>query len=613
MASRIEDYAMIGDLGSAALVGRDGSIDWLCWPRFDSDACFAALLGKAEHGRWLIAPKNGGARVTRRYRPNTLILETRFETEAGAATLIDFMPPRGQHASVIRIVKGERGRMTFCSELILRFSYGAIVPWVTRIDDVTVRGIAGPDMAALRTPAPMRGENFKTVGEFTVAPGEEVPFTLSFAPSHQDLPEPVDVWERLAATEKFWTDWAGRNKIEGPWGEAVTRSLIVLKSLTYAPTGGMAAAPTTSLPEFIGGTRNWDYRYCWLRDATLTLLALMNAGYYDEAHKWREWLLRAAAGSPRQIQIMYGLRGERRLTEWQVPWLSGYENSRPVRIGNAAHNQLQLDIFGEVMDALHQARQGGLGANEAGWAMQREFLLHLSRIWHEPDEGLWEVRSGREHFTHSKAMAWLAFDRAIRSAETYKLAGPIEEWRALRARIHDDVCSHGFDAGLGHFVRAYGSKELDASLLLLPAIGFLPPHDPRVVATIKAIEQRLLVGGLVLRYDSATASDGLPAGEGVFLACSFWLADAYLMLGRREEALKLFNHLLSLRNDVGLLSEQYDPRTKRLVGNFPQAFSHLALVNTASNLANYRKPAEQRSEHRVVDKPSMRPDAAEVY
>ena len=613
MASRIEDYAMIGDLGAAALVGRDGSIDWLCWPRFDSDACFAALLGKAEHGRWMIAPKEGGARVTRRYRPNTLILETRFESEAGAATLIDFMPPRSQHASVIRIVKGERGRVTFCSELILRFSYGAIVPWVTRIDDVTVRGIAGPDMAALRTPAPMRGENFKTVGEFTVAPGEEVPFTLSFAPSHQDLPEPVDVWERLAATEKFWTDWAGRNKIEGPWSEAVTRSLIVLKSLTYAPTGGMAAAPTTSLPEFIGGTRNWDYRYCWLRDATLTLLALMNAGYYDEAHKWREWLLRAAAGSPRQIQIMYGLRGERRLTEWQVPWLSGYENSRPVRIGNAAHNQLQLDIFGEVMDALHQARQGGLGANEAGWAMQREFLLHLSRIWHEPDEGLWEVRSGREHFTHSKAMAWLAFDRAIRSAETYKLAGPIEEWRALRARIHDDVCSHGFDAGLGHFVRAYGSKELDASLLLLPAIGFLPPHDPRVVATIKAIEQRLLVGGLVLRYDSATASDGLPAGEGVFLACSFWLADAYLMLGRREEALKLFNHLLSLRNDVGLLSEQYDPRTKRLVGNFPQAFSHLALVNTASNLANYRKPAEQRSEHRVVDKPSMRPDAAEVY
>ncbi len=613
MTSRIEDYAMIGDLGSAALVGRDGSIDWLCWPRFDSDACFAALLGKSEHGRWLIAPQDDTARVTRRYRPNTLILETRFETATGAATLIDFMPPRSQHANVIRIVKGERGKMAFRSELVLRFAYGAIVPWVTRIDDVTLRGIAGPDMAILRTPARMRGENFKTVGEFTVAPGEEVPFILSFARSHQDVPEPVDVWERLHATEKFWTTWAGRNKIEGPWSDAVTRSLIVLKSLTYAPTGGMAAAPTTSLPEFIGGTRNWDYRYCWLRDATLTLLALMNAGYFDEAQKWRDWLLRAAAGSPQQIQIMYGLRGERRLTEWQVPWLSGYENSQPVRIGNAAHVQRQLDIFGEVMDALHQARQGGLGANETGWAMQREFLLHLSRIWHEPDEGLWEVRSGREHFTHSKAMAWLAFDRAVRSAEMYRLPGPIEEWRALRDRIHEDVCSHGFDAELGHFVRAYGSKELDASLLLLPAIGFLPPNDPRIVATIEAIERHLLVDGLVLRYDSATASDGLPAGEGVFLACSFWLADAYLMLGRRDEALTLFNHLLSLRNDVGLLSEQYDPRTRRLVGNFPQAFSHLALVNTASNLAHHRKPAEQRAERRVVDKPSMQPNNLEVY
>jgi GH15 family glucan-1,4-alpha-glucosidase len=604
---------MIGDLGAAALVGRDGSIDWLCWPRFDSDACFTALLGKAEHGRWLIAPQDDAPRVTRRYRPNTLILETRFETETGAATLIDFMPPRSQHANVIRIVKGERGKMAFRSELILRFSYGAIVPWVTRIDDVTLRAIAGPDMAILRTPARMRGENFKTVGEFTVAPGEEVPFVLSFARSHQDVPEPVDVWERLQATENFWTKWAGRNKIEGPWGDAVTRSLIVLKALTYEPTGGMAAAPTTSLPEFIGGPRNWDYRYCWLRDATLTLLALMNAGYYDEAQKWRDWLLRAAAGSPRQIQIMYGLRGERRLTEWQVPWLPGYENSQPVRIGNAAHTQLQLDIFGEVMDALHQARQGGLGANEAGWAMQREFLLHLSRIWHEPDEGLWEVRSGREHFTHSKAMAWLAFDRAIRSAETFGLPGPIEEWRALRERIYEDVCSHGFNTELGHFVRAYGSKELDASLLLLPAIGFLPPNDPRIVATIEAIERRLLVDGLVLRYDSATASDGLPAGEGVFLACSFWLADAYLMLGRRDEALKLFNYLLSLRNDVGLLSEQYDPRTRRLVGNFPQAFSHLALVNTASNLANSRKPAEQRAERPVVDKPSMQPGVLKVY
>ncbi|MGE5163287.1 MAG: glycoside hydrolase family 15 protein [Sphingobacteriales bacterium] len=603
MASRIEDYAMIGDLRTAALIGRDGSVDWLCWPRFDSDACFAALLGKPEHGRWQIVPKSDTALVKRRYRPNTLILETRFETNDGDATLIDFMPPHS--SQLVRIVKGEKGKVTFCNELILRFSYGAIVPWVTRIDDVTIRGIAGPDMVVLRSPVRLRGENFKTVGEFTVAAGEEVPFALSHAESHQDLPEPVDVWEQLSTTEKFWTEWAVRNKIQGPWDEAVTRSLIVLKSLTYAPTGGMAAAPTTSLPEFIGGPRNWDYRFCWLRDATLTLLSLMNAGYYDEARMWREWLLRAAAGSPRQIQIMYGLRGERRLTEWQVPWLAGYENSAPVRVGNAAHTQLQLDIFGEVMDALHQARQGGLGANEAGWAMQREFLLHLAQIWHEPDEGLWEVRNGREHFTHSKVMAWLAFDRAIRSAERFKLPGPIEQWRETRERIHADVCARGFDADLGSFVRAYGSKELDASLLLLPAIGFLPPHDARIVATIAAIERRLLVKGLVLRYDSATARDGLPSGEGVFLACSFWLADAYLMLGRRNEALHLFNYLLSLRNDVGLLSEEYDPRSGRLVGNFPQAFSHLALVNTASNLAHYKKPAEQRAEHRVVDKPSV--------
>ena len=600
MASRIEDYAMIGDLGSAALVSRDGSIDWLCWPRFDSDACFAALLGTPEHGRWRIAPKNSATRVTRRYRPNTLILETRFETDEGVATLIDFMPPRRQHAHLIRIVKGERGKVAFHSELILRFANGAIVPWVTRVDDTTIRGIAGPDMAVLRSLARMRGENFKTVGHFTVARGEELPFVLSFTRSHENLPEPIDVFAYLKASEQFWTEWAGRNKIQGPWDEAVTRSLIVLKSLTYAPTGGMAAAPTTSLPEYIGGPRNWDYRYCWLRDATLTLLALMNAGYYDEAQTWREWLLRAAAGSPRQIQIMYGMRGERRLTEWEVPWLPGYENSKPVRIGNAAHKQLQIDIFGEVMDALHQARQGGLGSNEAGWAMQREFLLHLASIWHEPDEGLWEVRSGREHFTHSKAMAWLAFDRAIRSAERFNLPGPVEEWRKIRERIHTDVCSRGFDSELGSFVRAYGSKELDASLLLLPAIGFLPPNDARIISTVEAIERRLMVKGLVLRYDSATASDGLPAGEGVFLACSFWLADAYLMLGRDGDALRLFNHLLSLRNDVGLLSEQYEPRTRRLVGNFPQAFSHLALVNTASNLAHHQKPAEQRSQRKSV-------------
>ncbi len=605
MASRIEDYALIGDLGSAALVGRDGSIDWLCWPRFDSDACFAALLGKPEHGRWLIAPKDSATKITRRYRPNTLILETLFETTEGAATLIDFMPPREGNSHLLRLVVGERGHVAFHSELVLRFGYGAIVPWVTRMDETTMRAIAGPDMAVLHSPIRMRGENLKTVGDFTVAAGEKVSFSLSYALSHLDVPKASDVEALLSATEKFWTGWAGKNKISCPWDQAVVRSLITLKALTYAPTGGMVAAPTTSLPEFIGGPRNWDYRFCWLRDATLTLLALMNSGYYEEAQMWREWLLRAAAGSPSQIQIMYGIRGERRLTEWEVGWLPGYETSQPVRIGNAAHNQLQLDIFGEVMDALHQARQGGLGAVETGWDLQRELLKHLEKIWPDGDEGLWEMRGGRQHFTHSKAMAWLAFDRAIKSAETHHLPGPVDHWRQIRGRIHNDVCTHGFDAELCSFVQTYGSKELDASLLLLPAIGFLPPEDPRIIGTVEAIERGLMSDGLVRRYDTAKSDDGLPVGEGMFLACSFWLVDAYVMLGRHDDAVRLFEHLLSLRNDLGLLSEEYEPRSGRLIGNFPQAFSHLALVNSASNLSHYKKPAEQRSETRVADKPAV--------
>jgi len=598
--SRIEDYAMIGDLGSAALVSRNGSIDWLCWPRFDSDACFAALLGTPNNGRWLIAPQGEVKRVVRRYRPNTLIMETQFETADGAATLIDFMPPRGDTSHLVRLVVGERGSVAMHSEFVLRFGYGAIVPWVTRIDDTTLRAIAGPDMVALRSPVRMRGENFKTVGRFTVKAGQRVPFVLCYCRSHQALPETIDAEERLRGTEEFWTGWAAKNKIDGPWNDAVTRSLITLKALTYAPTGGMAAAPTTSLPESIGGQRNWDYRFCWLRDATLTLLALMNAGYYDEAHMWRDWLLRAAAGSPKQIQIMYGIRGERRLTEWEVPWLPGYENSCPVRIGNAAHNQLQLDIFGEVMDALHQARQGGLGTEESGWDMQREFLAHLEKIWADRDEGIWEVRGAREHFTYSKAMAWVAFDRSIKSAEKYGLPAPLDDWRRVRDHIHNDVCERGFDDELCSFVRAYGSKELDASLLLLPAIGFLPPDDPRIIGTIEAIERDLMVDGLLMRYDTEKSDDGLPAGEGMFLACSFWLVDAYLMTGRREQAERLFERLLSLCNDVGLLSEQYDPRERRLIGNFPQALSHLALVNSASNLAHSEKPAEQRSDSRLV-------------
>jgi len=599
MPARIEDYAMIGDLGTAALISRGGSIDWLCWPRLDSDACFCALLGGPEQGRWLIAPRDDNAVITRRYRPNTLILETRFETSDGAATIIDFMPPRGSPSHLVRIIQGERGRVDLHGELIVRFGYGAQVPWVTRVDSRTMRFISGPDMLVLRSSIEMHGEHLKTVGDFSISAGERMAFSLSYGASHEPLPAPIDVDASLAATEQYWTDWISQSNIACPWDEAVCRSLITLKALTYEPTGGMAAAPTTSLPEFIGGPRNWDYRFCWLRDATLTLLALMNAGFYEEAHAWRDWLLRAAAGSPNQIQIMYGLGGERRLTEWQVPWLPGYEHSRPVRIGNAAYGQRQLDIFGEVIDALHQAREGGLAPVSSGWDLELALVEHLETIWREPDEGIWEVRSGREHFTHSKAMAWLAFDRAIKSAERYKLPGPLERWRATRDTIHREVCTHGFDAERNTFVRSYGSRELDASLLMLPAIGFLPPDDPRIIGTVSAIERDLLIDGFVLRYDTRTAADGLPPGEGVFLACSFWLVDAYLMLGRRAEALALFERLLALRNDLGLMSEQYDPAGGRQVGNFPQAFSHLALVNTASNLAHIRKPAEQRSQHPV--------------
>jgi GH15 family glucan-1,4-alpha-glucosidase len=614
MPSRIEDYAMIGDLGTAALVGRDGSIDWLCWPRFDSDACFAALLGEPKHGRARIAPKHSSPRVSRRYRPNTLILETRFETPEGAATLIDFMPPRvGDNSHLVRIVMGERGRVEFQSELVLRFGYGANVPWVTRLPDGTHRAIAGPDMVTMRTPVGTRGKDLTTVADFTVAEGERIPFVLGYVPSHEQPPPPLDAEESLKATEKFWTGWSGKNQISGPWDEAVCRSLITLKALTYAPTAGLCAAPTTSLPEAIGGPRNWDYRFCWLRDATLTLLALMNAGYYEEARGWRDWLLRAAAGSPAQIQIMYGLAGERRLTEWQVPWLPGYENSAPVRIGNAAHSQRQLDIFGEVMDALHQARKGGLAHYQAGWDLQQALLAHLEKIWPERDNGIWEARGGREHFTFSKVMAWVAFDRAVKSAEAFKLPGPVDHWRSIRDYIHSDVCERGFDNEVVSFVRSYGSKELDASLLLLPALGFLPPEDPRIRSTVEAIERELVVDGLLLRYDTLKSDDGLPAGEGVFLACSFWLVDAYLMLGRRADAVRLFERLLSLRNDVGLLSEEYEPRSRRLVGNFPQAFSHLALVNSASNLAHYKKPAEQRSQRPVEDSPAMPPDLSKVY
>ncbi len=543
----------------------------------------------------MIAPRTQ-AQIRRRYRPNTLILETHFEDDEGAATLIDFMPMNRRHPTIVRLLVGQRGRMAIQTELILRFGYGAVVPWVTRLEDGALRAIAGPDMVTLRTPVHLQGKEMTTVGEFTVNKNDTIPFVLSYLPSHRPLDEPFDPTRALVETETFWREWSTKCRPAGPWSDAVLRSMITLKALTYAPTGGMVAAPTTSLPEQIGGERNWDYRYCWLRDATLVLLGAMHAGYFEEAQAWREWLLRAVAGSPGQLQIMYGIAGERRLTEWTAPWLPGYEGSAPVRIGNAAYSQLQLDVYGEIMDVHHQARRSGLSTSESGWASQLAFLEHLKEIWNEPDEGIWEVRGPPRHFTHSKMMAWLAFDRAIKSAETFSLEGPLDEWRKLRDRICDVVCAKGFDPELGSFVQSFGSKQLDASLLLMPCVGFLPVSDKRVEGTIAAIERRLLRDGFVMRYDTETSDDGLPPGEGAFLACSFWLADVYTLQGRFAEAEKLFRRLIGLRNDVGLLSEEYDPRLKRLVGNFPQAFSHMALVNSAYNLTRAENPVEQRAQ-----------------
>jgi GH15 family glucan-1,4-alpha-glucosidase len=602
MPSRIEDYALIGDCETAALVSKDGSIDWLCWPRFDSGACFAALLGDANNGHWRITPAAGAqanVRRTRRYRRDTLILETELTTAdgSGAVVLIDFMPLRGERAAshLVRLVVGKRGAVPMRTELIVRFGYGGWVPWVTRNEAGDFLAIAGPDMLLLRTPVELRGEGLTTVGDFVISAGQRVPLVLTYASSHLPVPEPIDAEEALRSTEEFWQSWGSACRSPEQHAEIVTRSLITLKALTYAPTGGIVAAPTTSLPEQLGGPRNWDYRYCWLRDATLTLLALMNTGYYDEARAWRDWLLRAAAGSPEDIQIMYGVAGERWLAEREVPWLGGHENSKPVRVGNAAADQLQLDVYGEVMDALHQARVGGLQHLAAAWEFQRALLAHLETVWRDPDEGIWEVRSGRRHFTYSKVMAWVAFDRGIKTVEAFGLDGPVDRWRRIRAEIHEEVCRRAFNTGLGSFTQAYDSELLDASALLIPQVGFLPPDDARVRGTVEAIERKLLRDGFVLRYDTATTEDGLPPGEGAFLPCSFWLADAYVMLGRLADAQRLFGRLVGLCNDVGLLAEEYDTVAQRLVGNFPQAFSHIGLVNTAHNIAHAIKPCEQRS------------------
>jgi GH15 family glucan-1,4-alpha-glucosidase len=596
---RIEDYALIGDCETAALVSRDGSIDWLCWPRFDSAACFASLLGDKNNGRWLIAPVDASSRSSRRYRGDTLILETTFETATGAVLLRDFMPVRGKNSDVVRTVTGLRGRVAMHTEIILRFSYGSVVPWVTRCEG-GIRAIAGPDMVVLHSDVPLHGSGLTTVAEFAVAEGESVAFVLTWGPSHEQAPAGVKPDGALASTERFWLEWSQRCRYNGEWWQPVVRSLLTLKALTYAPTGGIVAAPTTSLPEHLGGTRNWDYRFCWLRDATFTLLALMDAGFYEEASAWRDWLVRAAAGSPSQAQIMYGLSGERHLLEWEVPWLSGFAGSRPVRIGNAAHAQFQLDVYGEVLDALHQARVGGIADTQESWELQRALARHVETVWSTPDFGIWEVRSDARHFTYSKVMAWVAIDRAIKGVEKFGLAGPVERWRELRGRIHEEICTRAFDPKQGCFTQAYGSPHLDASLLLMPIVGFLPPSDPRIRRTVECIEQRLVVNGLVLRYDTHRTDDGLPPGEGAFLACSFWLADAYVMLERHEDARVLFERLLALQNDVGLLPEEYDPVATQFLGNYPQAFSHVALVTTALNLQRQAHetaphPAEQRA------------------
>jgi GH15 family glucan-1,4-alpha-glucosidase len=604
MTQRIEDYALIGDCESAALVSRDGSIDWLCWPRFDAGAVFAALLGEPHNGHWTIAAAEANARISRRYRRNTLILETLIETGRSAVKVIDFMPSKsGGTNHLVRLVCGLQGNMKMATEFVIRFDYGSIVPWITRLGDTSFKAIAGPDMVVLRTNVLLKAEGYKHHGTFLVGAGECAAFVLAYGASYRPLPEPIDALKALEQTTKAWEDWSNQYHGGGKYSDAVVRSLLTLKALTYQPTGGIVAAPTTSLPEMLGGIRNWDYRYCWLRDATFTLLALIDSGFYHEAADWRGWLRRAVAGSPTQVQIMYGLAGERRLNEWEVPWLAGFARSKPVRIGNAAASQLQLDIFGEVLDALYQGSTRGLVREHSGWDLQCKLIEHLETVWRQPDEGIWEMRGGRRQFTHSKVMAWVAFDRAIRSVEQFGFDAPVARWRKTRTEIHRQVCRYGYDASIGAFVQYYGSTKLDASALLLPLVGFLPASDGRIRSTVSAIERHLLLDGLVMRYEPTQSGDGLRCPEGAFLACSFWLADNFVLLGRYEDAQALFERLLALRNDVGLLSEEYDTKRGTMLGNYPQAFSHVALINTAHNLCKHEKPAEQRAGTKTESEP----------
>jgi GH15 family glucan-1,4-alpha-glucosidase len=588
-ARRIEDYALIGDLQTAALVSREGSIDWLCVPRFDSPACFAALVGTDDNGHWRLSPRDADATSSRHYRGDTLVLETEWSTDSGSVRVIDFMPPRDAAPDVVRIVQGISGRVAMRSEVRLRFDYGHVVPWVRSVDGQVV-AIAGPDAVSLRSDVHQYGRDLATYADFEVSAGDQAWFVLTWHPSHDAVPDPIDALDALEPTESFWTEWIGRSTGANGTSEEVTRSLLTLKALTYAPSGGIVAAPTTSLPESLGGSRNWDYRFCWLRDATMTLSAMLRTGYTEEAHAWRDWLLRAIAGSPADLQIMYGVTGERRLTEFEADWLPGFASSAPVRIGNAAAEQLQLDVFGEVMDVFALARESQIGPSDDAWSMQRGLMRHLTDVWTQPDEGIWEVRGGRQHFTYSKVMAWVAFDRAARAVERYGMHGPAQQWRAIAHEIHREVCEKAYDSDRNTFTQAYGSKALDAAVLLIPQVGFLPPEDPRVVGTVETVRRELASDGFVRRYLTEHTDDGLDGDEGAFLICSFWLADSLAMIGRGGEARTLYEKLVALRNDVGLLAEEYDPVAGRMLGNFPQAFSHLGLVNTAWHLNTAESP-----------------------
>ncbi len=584
---------MIGDCHTAALVGSDGSIDWLCIPMFDSPACFAALLGNSKNGRWLLAPADPPKKVTRRYRGDSLILETEYETETGAVTVIDCMPPRTREPDLVRMVVGTRGSVKMRMELVIRFDYGWVVPWVQQTKD-GIRATAGPDTLVLSTPVELRGEELTTVADFTVSAGERVPFTLLWHASHESTPAIPDAEEAIRTTEAWWKEWSSQCKYDGQWRDAVMRSLVVLKGLTFAPTGGIVAAPTMSLPEKIGGGKNWDYRFCWLRDATFTVYALLNAGYQLEAKEFRDWLVRAVAGLPGELQIAYNILGVRRLTELELDWLSGYENSKPVRVGNAAWNQFQLDVYGEVLDMMYLSRRRGLPESGEVWAVEKAILKFLEDAWQRPDDGIWETRGPRVPITHSRVMAWVAFDRALKAVEHFGCDGPAEKWRAIRDRIHAEVCEQGFNTQLNSFVQTYGSDQLDGSLLMIPLVGFLEKDDPRLAGTVDAIQERMMYKGFVYRHPSPSGEEGLAEKEGSFLACSFWMVDCLELLGRHDEAVKLFERLLSVRNDLGLLAEQYDPLARRQLGNFPQAFSHIGVVNSARNLSMEHGPAKDR-------------------